>query len=269
MKISVIMTSYNYARYIKEAIESVLQQTYQDWELIIVDDASTDDSVEIIKSYCKADSRIKLVQHSDKSNHGLKETLLLGVKQSSGEYLAFLESDDALDKDNFFKKIQLIKENPEAKIIFNKVRFVNDSNLNIEKFVDIQKMLSKSGQKINLKYSLLKENKILTFSCVMVKKETLLNVSFAALNDTLLDWWLWVQLAYGNEFYYIDEELTNWRIHEQSYIKTGKKPKVLLPALMSYLNLQKQNPTDFKLLIFLIISFIPLALHKIKRMNKK
>ena len=84
MKISVITASYNYAQYIEETISSVLSQSYQDWELVVVDDGSSDGSVEIIESYCKKDSRIKLYQHEGGQNKGLKETLLLGLEHSQG-----------------------------------------------------------------------------------------------------------------------------------------------------------------------------------------
>lgn len=61
--ISIIMTSYNYARFLPEAIESILNQTYTNWELLIIDDASKDNSIEIIKKYQQKDSRIKLIEN--------------------------------------------------------------------------------------------------------------------------------------------------------------------------------------------------------------
>ena len=65
MKISIITTSYNYEEYIKETIESVLAQSYTNWEMIIIDDGSKDNSVNIIKKYCQKDKRIKLYQHQN------------------------------------------------------------------------------------------------------------------------------------------------------------------------------------------------------------
>ena len=79
-KVTFITASYNYAKYIKETIESVINQTVQDWEMIIVDDGSTDNSVEVIKSYCEKDNRIKLYQHENGVNKGLAETIKLGIK---------------------------------------------------------------------------------------------------------------------------------------------------------------------------------------------
>ena len=80
MKISIIMASYNYADIIGEAIESVINQTYTDWELIIVDDGSKDDSVEVIKKYL-TDTRIKLFVNEE--NLGLAKTVQKGVEIAS------------------------------------------------------------------------------------------------------------------------------------------------------------------------------------------
>ena len=98
--ISIITASYNYANYIKECIDSVLSQDFTDWELIIVDDGSVDNSVEIIKSY--TDSRIRLIRNE--KNSGLKQTLLRGIQEAGGEYIAFLESDDIWRTDYLSKK---------------------------------------------------------------------------------------------------------------------------------------------------------------------
>ena len=101
--ISVITASYNYENYISDTIKSVLAQTFSDWELIIVDDASSDNSVNIIKSFLD-DKRIKLICHD--KNKGLSETLKTGLKYAQGEWIAFLESDDILTPDCLKKRLQ-------------------------------------------------------------------------------------------------------------------------------------------------------------------
>ena len=83
MKISIFTASYNAEKTIKETIESVLNQTHNDWELIIVDDGSRDNSLEIIKSYCQKDERMKLYTHKDDINKGLKETVKFGLSHCS------------------------------------------------------------------------------------------------------------------------------------------------------------------------------------------
>ena len=90
MKVSVVITSYNYDKYIKDAIESVLNQTYSDFELVIIDDCSTDNSVNIINQF--EDERIKFIQNEQ--NLGLKNSMQKAISCCIGEWIAFLESDD-------------------------------------------------------------------------------------------------------------------------------------------------------------------------------
>ena len=110
-QITIITTSYNYGEYISQTIESVLAQTFSDWELIIVDDASTDNSIEIIKKYCD-DTRIKLICHD--KNKGLKESIKTALKYAKGEWIAFVESDDTITQNAFEKRLQT-----KADIVFN------------------------------------------------------------------------------------------------------------------------------------------------------
>ena len=126
MTISIITTSYNYGQYISETIESVIAQTYQDWEMIIVDDGSSDNSVSIIQSYCQKDQRIKLFSHENHVNKGLIETLLLGLKQAQNDWIVFLESDDSITPDYLEKKVAVIKKHPDVKFIINDVNLIGD-----------------------------------------------------------------------------------------------------------------------------------------------
>ena len=125
--ISVVTASYNYENYIKETIESVLAQTYSDWELIVVDDGSKDNSVKVIEEYCRKDSRIKLFTHENNVNKGLAETLKLGISKCSGDYIAFLESDDTWTANALQNKYNAIQKYPDAAIL------LNDLNLTGEK----------------------------------------------------------------------------------------------------------------------------------------
>lgn len=231
MKISVITASYNYAQYIEEAIISVINQTYSDWELIIVDDGSSDNSVEIIRSFCEKDSRIKLYQHEGAQNKGLKETILLGLKQASGDWVAFLESDDYFAPDNLAQKIAIIKKYPEVKLVFNKVSFLprNEKTKRTKRFIKTQEKLSKMTFPKNMFNEFFTYNQILTFSSVIIEANTIKNADFNTPVDKFLDWWLWIHLSFKNNFYYIDTELTRWRLHEKSYIKSTKMFDFLFP----------------------------------------
>lgn len=215
MLISVITASYNYEEYIKETIQSVINQTYKDWELIIVDDGSSDNSVEVIKSYCQKDNRIKLYRHEGGVNKGLAETIKFGLSKASGDWVAFLESDDKFMPEYLEEKVKIIKENPEVKLIFSD--FESFEGEGIDKTKYYQKF-KRTYRKSDLSFDLLKQNWICTFSIVMLKKELLSECNFDSPIPALLDWWLWVQIAQKTKFYYLDKKLTMWRIHTDSFI---------------------------------------------------
>jgi glycosyltransferase involved in cell wall biosynthesis len=106
--ISIITPSYNSAPYIKETIESVLQQTYPNWEMIIVDDCSTDDSKEIVKRYIQEDKRIKLI--SNQENIGVAQSRNRAIEEANGDYIALLDSDDIWVPNKLEKQIELMEE---------------------------------------------------------------------------------------------------------------------------------------------------------------
>lgn len=269
MKISVVIASYNYAQYIEEAINSVVNQKYQDWELIIVDDGSSDNSVEIIKNYCQKDSRIKFFQHENGQNKGLKETLLLGLSKTAGDWIAFLESDDSFSPDNLAKKNEIINKYPNVKLVFNKVEILSENPGRKKALEKSMEKLSKMQFPRNMFYDFYIVNKILTFSCVAVNADIIKNADFNTPVDALLDWWLWVHLAYKNQFYYIDEQLTNWRIHKESYINKSKKPVLYTVQTQAYKDVYKKNNKPFRLLIFIIYSNIKLLFFRSYRFCKR
>ncbi len=106
--VSIITPSHNASRFISECINSVLLQTYQDWEMIIVDDLSNDNSVEIIKSFLRKDSRIKLIE-LDK-NAGPAKARNRAIKESKGDFIAFLDADDLWKKEKLEKQLNFMKK---------------------------------------------------------------------------------------------------------------------------------------------------------------
>ena len=108
-QVSIIMPCHNGEKYISDAIKSVIAQTYQDWELLVIDDNSTDNSVNLIKSFIENDSRIKLL--SNEKPTGLPATPRnLGIKQAEGRYIAFLDCDDVWLSNKLDNQIKLFDE---------------------------------------------------------------------------------------------------------------------------------------------------------------
>ena len=110
--VSIITPLYNSSDFVGNTIKSVLAQTYQNWELIIIDDASTDGSAKIAESFATKDKRIKLIKLD--SNKGPAAARNRGIKEASGRYIAFLDSDDLWHEEKLYKQLKFMKKNHYA-----------------------------------------------------------------------------------------------------------------------------------------------------------
>lgn len=110
--VSIIMPAYNCRRFITESIKSVQAQTYQNWELIIIDDYSEDDTIDIVKEFSKKDDKIKLFQNA--SRLGAAVSRNIGLKEAKGRWVAFLDSDDLWLPKKLERQIQFMKKNGYA-----------------------------------------------------------------------------------------------------------------------------------------------------------
>ena len=267
MKVSVVITSYNYDRYIKDAIESVLSQTYSDFELVIIDDCSADNSVNIINQF--EDERIKFIQNEQ--NLGLKSSMQKAISCCSGEWIAFLESDDLWLPNTLEKRLACAEKYSQVGIIFNDVLEFGDENWLLavkNNFERVRKILSKKTFPKNIFYDINVYNLILTFSSVMIKRELFENISFETPIDALLDWWLYIHIAYNTEAYYIKDKLTKWRQHKQSYImRKNKKSKFKMANIEAYLDVYKTNKLGVKFLPFLVFSIVQMLFSRAKFYN--
>lgn len=125
--VSIIIPFYNNESSLSETIESVINQTYNYWEIICVDDGSTDKSSDIIKQYQQKDSRIKLVKRDRLPKNG-STCRNIGVDNSNGKYIIFLDADDLLSKDCIKKRIDLIQNSNDKFIVKRMASFVNNVN---------------------------------------------------------------------------------------------------------------------------------------------
>ena len=256
-KVSIIMPSYNYAMYIRQAIESVLNQTYQNWDLIIIDDASTDYSLNVINEYVKKDSRIKLI--INEKNLGLAGTLKKAIDFADGEWIAFLESDDEFLPDSIEEKIKSARLG--ADIIYTDTEPFQDSEMaaNIEEYYKkVGKYLVElNNSKFieNFPQIIAKSNIIPTFSCTMVKKELLRKCKFNPICKSSLDHYIWAQLSH-NRIYYINKKLTRWRLHKDSYINKDKYSWIT-KFLFSISIYSQTIKNEFRLKrVFLLLNYI-------------
>ena len=115
--VSVIMPLYNVEKYIAQCLDSVVNQTYKNLEILCINDCTPDNSAEIVKQYASKDNRIKIIEHQ--CNKGASEARNTGIAAASGEYIYFIDSDDWIDLD-YIEKMVNIAQNTDADIVVNK-----------------------------------------------------------------------------------------------------------------------------------------------------
>lgn len=124
--VSILVPVYNHAAFLPTTIESVLKQTYGGWELLIVDDCSTDDSGKVIEEYAAREGRIRAFRNTQ--NRGLVENWRFLIEKSRGEYLAFLEGDDAFTEENLSEKLLLFSQHPEVSLVYSNYQVIDACN---------------------------------------------------------------------------------------------------------------------------------------------
>lgn len=218
-EITVILTSYNYAKYLGKAIDSVINQSYSDWQLIIIDDGSKDSSIDIINNYVNQfPEKIYLYTHPDNENRGIKSTYELAFSLAEGKYTAFLESDDFWNEGYLEKKTEAIKQRKNVSLVYSGLELVGEAH---QRYIDFLDYLDFVGHRINKKpsrifESLFYRNPVSTFSNIFVRTEVLNDFSIKKDFEIWADWQLLLCAAEKGDFYYIPEKLVNWRIHSNS-----------------------------------------------------
>lgn len=210
-KVSIVMPCYNHARYLKESIEGILGQSYENFEFIIIEDCSTDNSVEIIKSYANLDNRIFAIFHD--VNKGAGKSRNDGIDISAGQFIAFCDSDDIWEKDKLKVQISYFRRFPEHGFIHS------DSIIIDEKSVPTGRLFSSTYQKGkrlsgDLFCELCIGNFINTQTAIM--RRVCLDDGGLFEEGYLEDWIYWVKIAKKHSFLYINEPLARYRVHNES-----------------------------------------------------
>src|SRR5919202_6017246 len=120
--VSVILPVHNAAPFLGEAVESVFAQTYDDWELLLVDDGAADGSSGIARSYAEQDSaRVRYLQHEGGTNRGMSASRNLGLAQARGSHVAFLDGDDVWLETKLEEQLAMLAAAPEAAMVFGTI----------------------------------------------------------------------------------------------------------------------------------------------------
>ncbi|MBW4479704.1 MAG: glycosyltransferase [Tolypothrix brevis GSE-NOS-MK-07-07A] len=204
-KISVIIPAYNCAKTIKQTIESVLIQNFTDFELIVINDGSTDSSLDIVSKI--KDSRIKIFSYP---NAGGNVSRNRGISHAVGEFISFLDADDIWIPDKLATQLQALEENPTTKVTYSWTDYIDENG----KFVHSGTHISLNG---NVYEQLLVKNFLENGSNPLICKDALLAVG--GFDESLLagqDWDMWLRLAREFNFVAVPEVQILYRISANS-----------------------------------------------------
>lgn len=217
--VSVRFTSYNHGNFIAQSLLSVLGQTFQDFIVEITDDCSTDNSVEIIKSF--ADPRIHLVVPDH--NRGVAATATESLRRCIGKYTACMCSDDVWNPEKLQKQVSFLESHPEFDAVLTGVEIIDDDGKVIEDAVFSHLFSTTIRSKEEWLRHFFFEGNSLCMPSAMFRTDV-----YKALNGQnptlsgLSDFDLWVRFSMEHEFYILPEKLTHFRLHEGNANESGQ-----------------------------------------------
>ncbi|UTR16217.1 glycosyltransferase [Salipaludibacillus sp. LMS25] len=202
--VSIITPTYNSEKFISYTLDSVMAQSYSNWEIIVVDDCSMDSTVDIIQTYIEKDSRIKLLQLSE--NKGAAVARNTAIENAKGQYLAFLDSDDQWSPEKLEKQIAFMtREN--ISFSFTRYYLINERGEDIG--------LSELPPK-RVTYNQLIKNNVIGCLTAVLNREKIGHISMVDIR-TRQDYVLWLDLCKrGYEAYGIEEPLAYYRVKKKS-----------------------------------------------------
>lgn len=223
MLVSIVTPCYNAEQYIARTIQSVLEQTYQNWEMLIVDDCSTDNSAELIRQYCAKYEKIRYYK-TDKNFGTPTRARNIGIKNAKGRFIAFLDSDDIWFPTKLERQLTVFSQHQDAAIVFSDYEKFSEENTRSNRIV-------RAPLKINYK-KLLQSNVI---GCLTGVYDTELVKEIYFMEIVHEDYVFWLDiLREGNYAYNVGEVLALYRVNKKSF--SSNKFKAIKRQWITYRN---------------------------------
>ena len=204
-KVSVIIPTHNREAFIREAIDSVISQSYSDWEIIIIDDASEDGTEKIVKEYTRTEPRIKYFKNE--KNLGIAKSRNRGLELANGIYIAPLDSDDIwLDKDKLKKQVEFLDANPDYALLGGGIMHINAESKPIKKV--LFPVYDSLIRNIILQYNPFAQSTLL-----FRKKVALECGGYSTEYKICDDYDLWLKIGKNHKFTNIPQVLAGYRVH--------------------------------------------------------
>lgn len=243
-KVSVILTSYNHAKYLRESIESVLNQTFSDFELIIGDDASTDESWSIIQSY--DDSRIYAYRHEINRGGIINELVLSG--KASSDFIAIHSSDDVWEPQKLEKQVAFLDDHPDIGAVFTNLLMVNENGDSLfDEAIPYETVFDQPNKNryewLNYFFSV---GNALCHPSVLIRRSCYIDCGVYRYGLVQLgDFDMWVRLCLKYEIYILPEKLMKLRVRSNEMNASANRPDTRVRRQFEFLKIL-ENFRDIK-----------------------
>jgi glycosyltransferase involved in cell wall biosynthesis len=210
---SVVMPCHNHGRFLAESVESILNQTYKQLELIIVDDGSSDDSRDVILALARKDSRIRVVLHD--RNRGASNSRNDGVRAAQGDFISFCDADDLWMPEKLSVQLKILEENKRYDVVYSDAVIIDGNGANTgQRFSQVYR-LPRNPSGFLFKDLCLRN--FINMQTVMLRRDC---VQPGELFDERIrwveDWWCWTRLSKQHLFFYSEQPLSKYRVHSRS-----------------------------------------------------
>jgi glycosyltransferase involved in cell wall biosynthesis len=218
-KVSIITPVYNGEAYIASAIESLLSQVFTDWELIVVDDGSSDSTLQILQRF--TDNRIKVIHQENSGEAGARNT---GLENACAEYIAFLDADDFYFPNALTDLSSYLDQHPEFGVVYSNGQICDSENKPLMTLSEIRPGLYTGNI---LEQVVLSSSVVTVPVCTMTRRSEINDHSVRFDRNLVIgpDWDFWIQLAVYTGFGYLDKLTCKYRIHPSNITRTSGSEK--------------------------------------------
>jgi len=240
--VSFVIPCYNYGRFLPDCLQGILsQEEYQDWEIVAVDDGSSDNTLAVLNDYAKADSRFRIIVHE--KNKGHIETVNRGLAEARGKYLVRIDPDDR-HRSYFLKEtIPKLEAHPEVGLVYGDVALINEQGQ-----ITVERTGSPwgKGDRKGCEFAEILAKNYICAPTVVARREAWMSAWPVPDHLCFNDWYFNVMLARQYDYYYVDKVLADYRVHGQNHhskvvINKTEEPSVLW-LLEKIYSETEQNP---------------------------
>ena len=256
--VSILMPTFNRARLIGKSIESVIAQSYDSWELLVIDDGSTDGTRDIIKEYANKDERIKCLFIPRTEFNGISKYLNLGIEKANGKYIARIDDDDFwCNNDKLSQQVNFLENNPEYVLVGGGVQLVDNEGKIIYKYFE-----NRTDEEI--RKNALKSNPF-SHSSVLFRRDIAISTGCYGCYRNAEDWEFWLRLGKAGKLYNFNEYYTSYLYAGQNLSTNSQKD--IVRNVYKIIKLYRKDYPNYYFGVFVItlqylFSLLPIFIKK-------